>query len=360
MEIKIPIKIHNKFKIEVKDVATGEITKKGYAENIVLNSAMDNAAIFSSLSSGYPGSAIAFGRGTGVLSAERTTLFDQIGYKGVTRVEYIFNHAPLPSYATRKIVIEPSEYVGETITEVGLSKNDTSTIIYTHALIKDSEGNPLALGPKTALQQITIYATVYAQPNFEEGINFASSSGLPKALLMDSSTLLDFTTGPDLFINGSNIGVSSNYSNRGHGLIQTNIAKLLTTQANTKIKSIAHKDGGAGDVFTADLLTLAENGSQMWGGYEFNQTPVGVGDGITQAFNLAWDEVWEEKPKSVYIDGVEVTTGITWATDSITFETAPSDQAIITADYWVKYIPKDSDHELWLQFQVNYGEGSVS
>ena len=54
----------------------------------------------------------------------------------------------------------PEEYVGETITEVGISYYSSSNYLHTHALIKDSEGNPLSIN-KTELDVVVIYATVF-------------------------------------------------------------------------------------------------------------------------------------------------------------------------------------------------------
>ena len=74
-------------------------------------------------------------------------------------------------------------------------------------------------------------------------------------------------------------------------------------------------------------------------------------------FSLLWDEARIDKLKKVYVDGIEVASGITWSSNSITFDTAPADQLAITADYWIDYIPKDSYHELWIEFSITVGEG---
>ena len=45
MDIKLPIKIHNRFDIEVKDITTGEIVQRGYAENIILDNYLTTTTI---------------------------------------------------------------------------------------------------------------------------------------------------------------------------------------------------------------------------------------------------------------------------------------------------------------------------
>lgn len=57
---------------------------------------------------------------------------------------------------------------------------------------------------------------------------------------------------------------------------------------------------------------------------------------------------------SVTVSDVELLT----ADDQITFHTPPALGTVITADYTVPYIPKDSNHVLDLQVAIQYGEGS--
>ena len=171
MDIKLGCKIHNRFDIEVNDIRTGEIVQKGYAENIVLDSMY---ALLTEMSYSDWWWSIHYGRGTGTLEPTRTSLFSEIGYIRKTKVEKIYNAPPLASYSKCKIVITPSTAVGEIITEVGLGRDNT---IYTHALIKDAEGNPLSIGPKTDTQEITIYATVFAELTMPDGMALNTKIG---------------------------------------------------------------------------------------------------------------------------------------------------------------------------------------
>lgn len=370
MDIKLPIKIHNKFEIEVKDITSGEIVQKGYAENIVLDNYFTTSVVHSNNSSSYFGRAIQFGRGTGILDSTRTTLFDRIAGKLVENVEFITNQPPVSSYNTSKIVLEPAEYIGEIITEVGIGVSNSIATIYTHALIKDSEGNPLALEPKTPTQSITIYATVYFQPNFELGITLYSLSlnsivsgftgRQANYLRVNNPSLNNYN--PRIYFNTSLYVANAYFIQDGVGKITTNKAVLLTSQGNEKQKEIIMRSGSSAinyaNCFICNLETLAENNSTIWSGWEFDKTSVGVGDGSATVFNLTWDEAWLTKPYAVYVDNVVQSTGVTFNAGNITFDTAPADGSVITADYWVKYCPKDSDHELWVTFSILYGEGS--
>lgn len=147
MELKIPVNIHNKFEFEVTDVATGEMKQRVTAYNIVLDNYFSKLINNTSNAIG----AISIGRGTGTLSQTRTGLFSEITSRSATVVTSVKAYST--SYVKKKVVFNPEEYVGEVITEVGFSGS-------THALLTDSEGNPISI-TKTALDIITIYATLY-------------------------------------------------------------------------------------------------------------------------------------------------------------------------------------------------------
>src|SRR5690606_11283758 len=88
----------------------------------------------------------------------RTSLFNHLGTKAATTEDY--KYAYPTSYRTRKIVLNPEEYVGAEITEVGVAYGSTSSNLVTHALIEDAAGNPISL-VKTDTNVVTIYATIY-------------------------------------------------------------------------------------------------------------------------------------------------------------------------------------------------------
>jgi len=368
MEINIPIKIHNKFVVEVKDIETGEIVKRGYAENIMLNNYFTDTYVLNSGTGQIFNSSIHFGKGTGILVATRTTLFTKLGQKESALVEYVPNTPPTPSYITKKIILNPDEYVGEIITEVGIGRVSTNNTIYTHALIHDSEGNLLELGPKLVTQEITIYATVYATIGLEEGVTLiggAIDNSILGGLLGASPVglkSLDSSVAPYIYI-GSSLLIAT-FTQSGAGKVTTGLKKVLVSQANGKVETISIRNTNAtlsrSNAVDFNLVTLAQNGSTIWGGHQFLNKLIAVGNGTSKIFTLPWDEAVLTKAKKVYVDGVEKTSGVTWAAGALTFDDAPLDTLNITADYWVDYIPKDTDHEIWITVNINYGEGTPS
>jgi len=134
LKAKIDTKIHNRFDVFFKNIETGIEKQIGYAENIVLDQ------IYTRLCGRTPYFVnIHFGTGAGTPSAERTTLFTHLGTK--TAINDAQSKALPISYWRQKIVLNPNEYVGSVLTEVGIAYGATNTNLVTHAMIKDMNGN---------------------------------------------------------------------------------------------------------------------------------------------------------------------------------------------------------------------------
>lgn len=374
MEIKTCVNIHNKFEVEIKDIITGEITH-AKAENIVLDSMY---AVLLSSSDVVVGSYLYFGSGTGTTSPARTTLFSSLGYKATSIVETVYNNPPTPSYTKKKIVILPSENVGATITEVGLATNVGT--ITTHALLKDSEGAQLSIGPKTDTQEITIYATIYAEITTPVGI-IALNSSLGNILLMrllgtfDANALSSGSrvrlwmstdkaaTNQALNYNAgdwASVGIGFTVVDSVNKKVSTPRIRFGTSEVNGKIWSLSV-------IYDYSVYRMGMFRALMpcsaFSGYNFLSENIGAGNGATLTFNLPWSDINTTKDYKIYLDGVEQTKDVSYtitngtSVTSVTFVTAPSNGSIITGDWWVDYIPKDTEHVLDLYFSITYGEG---
>ena len=375
MDVKMGCKIHNRFDIEVKDIRTGEIVQRGQAENIVLDSMY--ATLTNTGSSNWWWS-IHYGRGTGTLEPTRTSLFSKIGYIRITEVEKIYNTPPLASYRKCKIVITPSTAVGEIITEVGLGTDNT---IYTHALIKDAEGNPLSIGPKTDTQEITIYATVFAELTMPDGmaLSIRSNENLLLETLLGNEEGFDYWSNTRVYADksplivnaydrtnqlGSNVNMK--WVKAGDRKISSQRIRFETSNGNGKIWSMlighCYSAGDSTPRLGRYFQILFPN--SMWPGYKFTGKDIGIGDGTKTKFILPWSDINTTKEYNIYIDGALKTevTDYTLANSetetSVTFTTAPAIDTQITGDWHVDYIPKDSDHVLDITFTIEFGEGA--
>lgn len=150
--------IHNRFDFFKTDVNTGKTEQIAQAENIILNGFWSK--MFATTNSNGHSSRMAFGTGTGTLSAARTTMFNQLGYKNVTEVSKIYDSSAHVWARRVSITLNETEYVGSTLSEVSLA-DSFDGVLTTHALLMDMNNNPVTI-LKTSTDIITIYATVYA------------------------------------------------------------------------------------------------------------------------------------------------------------------------------------------------------
>lgn len=355
MDIKVNVNLHNVFDIEVRDVRTNELKQTAQAFNLILDGMYNRLCNLQSFFR-Y----ISFGSGTGAIEPTRTTLFNRLASKAITEVERSLKLAENNGYLKRMIQIMPEEHVGATITEVGIGESNGT--IYTHALIKDSEGNPISI-VKTETDVVTIYATVffnmvnpydntqwigeeYGNHNFRRFSTYNSGSSSNNGIWF-GNLLLNYLAFD---------GVGS-YPNR-YGLKEYKPFLLVgssRTKNNPYAQPIAAPIGGssAAIVPTADVankrlnfprcrldvntgngpikeISLAyfrtvEQGSRfqtlplfrttlpaagLFTQYDITNESLGEGDGIRTEFNFKWDDIIPGSAH-IFINGVEVSTGIT-------------------------------------------------
>ena len=307
--MKQSMKIHNRFDIEVRDAITGELKHKRYAENILLDSIYTRLCTPNTVF-GF----IQFGTGTGTLAPSRTSLFTYLGDKEGT-IEEVINDKPV-SQCTKKIQINPEEYIGSVLTEVGISALTGSANLLTHALIKDSEGNPLALPPKTALDVIVIYATVFITITDGAGVEWIpSDNNIIRLYFKQIDTIGTTGDAKARFMTGLIVKSDASWS-------------FVPDVANKKLKiTSADLAVNTGNVkpfpFTRMLIGRVGDTNSSWGLWSaafidleelYPASPVeegvvtGVVDGTNRLFDVEWNNVNATGFK-LYADGVEVPSG---------------------------------------------------
>ena len=166
-KLSVNVGLHNRFDIEVRDAATGELRQRARAFNVICDKLWDRLLYNNSNSvwTLLPYSAyILFGSGAGTPAASDTTLFNQVGYRGIgannTGDRMTFHSDVLngSAYIQSYVVLQAGDNVGDTLTEVGIGYDTTHCV--THAMLEDMNGNPISI-EKTATDVITIYATIY-------------------------------------------------------------------------------------------------------------------------------------------------------------------------------------------------------
>lgn len=292
MELKTNCAIHNKFEIEVSDAKTGEIKRKETAYNIVLDS------MWTKLCNGEPYfSSIVFGDGEGIPSPTRTLLFNFIGLKEASTVE-IVTELPTSKWK-RKIVLNPEEYVGQKITEFGIGYAAYSKSIVTHAMLKDSEGNPISI-LKTDTDVITIFATVYVTLSInDENIQLVG-------LHNNSNSLLNYLVGgasaPSGYFSLSEI--QQPYAKLG-SVAATWSADVTKRQRKTGVMrfSISNGNGYAGFLEFSNLFVIKLSQTSVFDGQPYTGVPLGIGDGQTREWILPSHNIRKSSIK-IYSDGI--------------------------------------------------------
>ena len=372
-------KIHNRFDFYVEDVKTGENRHAAIAENAVLKNMFKYLVTEAGASASSPfGARVIYGTGTGTIDNERTELFDRLGFAPREVVELDLKIPPLVSNHTIKGVIPAGTHTGETLTEVGLSYGASGTEIVTHALLKDSENNPISIGPLAETEQVTIFATVFLE------FNVVSDGALPLVHPVHGNKLMKVLLGFDRVLDirdvRNRLYVSSDKTvtnqelqyNSGIGfksapLIlgveelrknETGRVRFDTPDGNGKIWSMSwvYVPVQAANTEPVFRMTFPND---IYQGYQFVNKFIAVGDGVTATFNLPWSDINMAKTKKFYVDGVEASALVTnsEALTTVEFDVAPGDGLQITGDWWVDYIPKDTEHILDVFISTTYNEG---
>lgn len=174
MTAEIKAGIHNRFDIEVIDATSGKTRMRSKAENVICNGLYTD--ILGASSYGWFGQ-IAFGTGSGTPSASDTGLFSYLGYKNLvpTLNAPILEDSGITLNATGSIVLGETEYVGSTLSEVGIRSR--ASRLCTHAMLMDMNGNPITI-TKTNTDIVNIYATVYVHVSgsvFSNGLSISNT-----------------------------------------------------------------------------------------------------------------------------------------------------------------------------------------
>jgi len=323
--IKTGVSIHNRFDFYKLDPDTREEIHLGcQAENIVLDAMYAKLLSRASNPFGY----IFFGTGTGTLSPARTSLFTHLGYKAVTHDSYEYD---LPvSWTRKKIVLNPEEYVGSILTEIGVAYGTTTTNLITHALIKDMNGNPITL-TKGALDVIVIYATLYFTLSTNNGVKFTGflnylSESYVNPLLKFLATNQAF---PNVYLyTGASIH-SSKLGQNTPGLMSRPIfesaslswvvdtpnkkmsisQRIAVSESNNILTELCIGNDGSNNNNPSGIVSVDLQNPNAYLGMPVIGVQFGVGDGVTTIFELP-SPLIDETSIDVYVDGTPSTPTI--------------------------------------------------
>lgn len=363
LSVDIPVKIHNRYDIEVVN-CDGEIKSKAYAENCIcegywrwlfglqnngnpidmglfdnknkLSSSSSVGSEFHNASYGEESNSffyyLKFGDGVGDPSPNDSDLFHTVG--NLRPVEAKFDYVNGNNYiaaTTKKYILTETQAVGVDITEVGLFSRVGH--IASHARVRDMNGNYITIH-KTDTDIINIYATFYADVS-----SFSPESTDSGIYMYDyEDTLLSVLSGYSEFSAfGKNAGnptpaMASGYpgenpANQGC-LISCGSMTMEPDLQNKKLKltaprmTVDNHNTGHG-LYGLSLLYWARVSSGYYGsnpryrnvpgiglysgypwypGTNITGEPIGTGDGETKDFKTKFPRVTNAK---IYINGIE-------------------------------------------------------
>ncbi len=318
---------HNEFKIVVRDTEKDEIVQEAYAYNIVLNKFNQ---VMANETAGYEMQGINYGSGTGTLDVARTTMFNRIGGKKGTFVESSLDKVNGYAISTFKVVVLPAEHIGVTFTEVGLTleSSTVNTYICTHALIEDSEGNPITIGPKTDTQEITFYATVFYKVlnglDGSNGMHFGTgmtNTFLTQRECSSNRRIGDYAVSedrmavpPEVLTSRTFAYLFSSYISYARYMARSNNLKDRIVFETGRLESADANNYNIGSIYldfnsggNAVKMVLEKLPSAIWDGIVKTGVPVGTGDGVETDFNMVMRD-----PKNLVlkVDGTAVTEGV--------------------------------------------------
>ena len=276
--------IHNRFDIEVIDALTGEVKQRAKAENVILDNIW---RVFSSY--GWF-EYIAYGKGSGVPSPSDKGLFSLVGIAGIGAPSDDFSHVSEGYISrTKHASLSETAAVGVTITELGLctSTNTSNTVICTHAMLTDMNGNPISI-LKTDTDIINLYATVFFHWNLDgyNGVEFLPYEG----------------SFPPFSMTGS-VGLTFSKSKSVGGGISGDSAKFVYDQSTKSFTctspriTVSQLNIGGFQYVTIGSYFIAK----IQGPHRVVGESVGTGNGSTTDFTTKYD-----LPSNavVYVDGV--------------------------------------------------------
>ena len=336
MKIKAPMmKIHNNFKVLVRDGMTNEIQKEAYGENVVLTQNvtdfLSKVAEFSEDERPVGISSIAIGSGAGVPAETDTALFAETARIGATKESYELAFAE--STASFKIELGESEYVGTTITELGLvarwdGKYANTYFLLSHAMLKDSEGSDISIGPKTDTQIIEIYATMYvvmASTDLGSDFKWLETNRFNTALITSAGQYGRHSTAAG-YLKVCPGDVAKALTLNRVGTLDTLTAdRLLSVEGwDQDIVRIILKDFGYVDFPNLSYFPVMS----------FTDEAIGVGDGVNTLFSLKTG--WFVPGTAVLkVDGVLQTEGVDYtimqgANQNVAYNTRPHPHPCLT------------------------------
>lgn len=322
-----PLTFNNTYTLTKRNVLTGEEEAHEF-HNVILNN-------FGYLA-GRRSRAALFGRcylgsGSGIPSASDTGLFHSLFYNPQNPTYSSKRAGDKKDFTFSYVFPASSSYVG-TITEVGLVDSQSGYFV-THALVTDSEGNPISI-EKTNIDEVIVTVKISVErPNFSSGQTWAFeqawlkdgySFGMSGAFINGyyysgyQGAKLSYGWSPELTHDGTDPSLESISSSQSNGKVSCSFEWDSQVSFVGFVNSIlVGKTNGpsSGDYGGAAFHLLFPN-SSVFPTRHLTNLSLGTGDGETTDF-VPEIPMWVEDTEVVYKDGVALERGVDYLVDSV-------------------------------------------
>ena len=311
--------IHNRFDVIVQDTRTGKVKQTATAYNIILNRWFYCLTASGGISwECYHLQNISFGTGSGTLDVTRTSMFSQLGVKAATAVDTVYDHPT--SYVTKEIRLEAEEYNGSTITEVGFQDSySNNRYLVTHAFLKDSEGNQIAIA-KTDSDVVIIRGTFYVtftQGGFgTSGIYAPESENLIISCIFGNNNL-PMNVRFSGFISDTPVKMGA----RSHGTKTTTLANCTKNTAAWQLdypvftwSDVECNGQTVKQIGMPGFAAISLPDSSIFTPISISHLSIGTGDGSTTEFDIG-SPLFAPESEAIYVDGVALTRGTDYTVD---------------------------------------------
>lgn len=304
------ISLHNRFDLMLVEESTGKIKQTAQAENVALNGFHTNLMWLKNFVN-Y----IAIGTGTGTPAPTDTALFAQKHIASLTEVSSD-KTGPVYKRVVSCTLPANSSYVGD-YTEVGLYALPDSSNLMTHAMLVDSEGNPITIH-KTELDILIVTATVYFTIECKDENFHLMKDNIFKERFFATSIYIGYIGryintaflckyASDKLYTESHMMSGDDANPWSYPNYAMNYSRLGTDTANI---------GFINGLYIQGVGHMRLPNAAFFPNYKMKGIPVGTGDGSKQDFDCPIN-YFVKDTDVLYKNGVALTRGVDYTIDNL-------------------------------------------
>lgn len=304
------ISLHNRFDLMLVEESTGKIKQTAQAENVALNRFHTNLMWLKNFVH-----FIAIGTGTGTPAPTDTALFSQKHTMSITNVSSD-KTGPVYKRVVSCTLPADSNYVGD-YTEIGIFAFPDSSNLMTHAMLVDSESNPITIH-KTELDILIITATVYLTIECKDENFHLMEDNIFKKRFFDNNTYNEYI---GRLISTSDLCkyASDKLCTKSHRIPGGNANPWNYPNYAMNYSRIGTADANIGFInglYINELGHMRLPNATFFPNYTLKGIPVGTGDGSKQDFDCPIN-YFVKDTDVLYKNGVALTRGVDYTIDNL-------------------------------------------